>query len=109
MCTAPYLFFTITVHISTQLVILIGRNMTAPYDIDTSTETTELLETARLQLRETPENREKGFRELRELLLQSPDLKFREDDDFLEVILRCCHWYPEGAIKLVRVQTDSII
>lgn len=83
--------------------------MTAPYDIDTSAETAELLEIARVQLRETPENRAKGFKELRELLLQNPDLKFREDDDFLEVILRCCHWYPEGAIKLVREQIDFLV
>lgn len=75
--------------------------MSAPYDIDTSVETAELLEIARVQLRETPEIREKGFKELRELLHKNPDLKFREDDAFLEVVLRCCHWYAEGAIKLV--------
>lgn len=83
--------------------------MTAPYDIDTSPETAELLEVARVQLRETPENREKGFKELRELLQKNADLKFREDDGFLEVILRCCHWYPEGAIKMVRVLFNSTI
>lgn len=77
--------------------------MSAPYDIDTSPETSELLEIAKVQLRETPENREKGFKELRELLQKNPDLKFRDDDVFLEVVLRCCHWYPEGAIKLVRL------
>lgn len=75
--------------------------MSAPYDIDTSAETAELLEIARDQLRETPEIREKGFKELRELLHKNPDLNFREDDAFLEVVLRCCHWYAEGAIKLV--------
>lgn len=78
--------------------------MTAPYDIDTSPETAELLEVARVQLRETPENREKGFKELRELLQKNADLKFRDDDAFLEVILRCCHWYPEGAINMVRIK-----
>lgn len=83
--------------------------MSAPYDIDTSVEASELLEIARVQLRETPENREKGFKELRELLQNSPDLKFREDDAFLEVVLRCCHWYAEGAIKLVRMQTYALI
>ncbi|KAJ6642293.1 Alpha-tocopherol transfer protein-like [Pseudolycoriella hygida] len=76
--------------------------MTAPYDIDISAETAELLEIARVQLRETPENREKGFKELRELMKKNPDLTFPEDDAFLEVILRCCHWYPEGAIELLR-------
>lgn len=82
--------------------------MSAPYDIDTSAETAELLEVARVQLRETPENREKGFKELRELLQKNPDLNFRDDDAFLEVILRCCHWYPEGAIKLVSLHIDFI-
>lgn len=80
--------------------------MTAPYDIDTSPETAELLEVARVQLRETPENREKGFKELRELLHKNADLKFRDDDAFLEVVLRCCHWYPEGAITMVRILFD---
>src|SRR5687768_3287230 len=83
--------------------------MSAPYDIDTSPETAELLEIAKDQLRETPENREIGFRELRELLQKNPDLTFREDDAFLEVVLRCCHWYPEGAIKLVRVSIVCVI
>lgn len=71
------------------------------FDVDLSPETPELLETARVQLRETPENREAGFKQLRELLKQNPDLNFRDDDEFLIVPLRCCHWYPESAIKLV--------
>lgn len=86
------------------VINFIDCTMTAPYDIDTSPETAELLETSRVQLRETPENRKKGFTELRELMQKNPDLKFREDDAFLEVVLRCCHWYPEGAIKLVRLK-----
>jgi hypothetical protein len=75
--------------------------MSNVYDIDVSDETPELLEFARTALRETPENRENGFKELRELLKQNPDLHYREDDDFLTIILRCCHWYPEGAIQMV--------
>ncbi len=82
--------------------------MSAPYDVDTSAESAELLKIARDQLRETPENREKGFKELRELLKENSDLRFREDDAFLEVILRCCHWYPEGAIKLVSMRSKSL-
>lgn len=77
--------------------------MTAPYDIDTSRESAELLEIARAQLRETPETRENGFKELRELLKANSDLNFRDDDGFLEVVLRCCHWYPESALKLVSI------
>lgn len=75
--------------------------MSHVFDIDTSPETPELLEVARVQLRETPENREAGFKQLRELLKQNPDLHYRDDDEFLTIVLRCCHWYPEGAIKLV--------
>lgn len=75
--------------------------MSNRFDIDTSPETPELLEIARTQLRETPEVREASFKELRELLKQNPDLNYRDDDDFLEIVLRCCHWYPESAIKMV--------
>jgi len=72
------------------------------FDIDRSPESPELLEIAKTQLRETPENREKGFKELRELLKQNPDLHYNDDEAFLTIVLRCCHWYAEGAIKLLR-------
>lgn len=75
--------------------------MSHVFDVDLTPESPELLETARVQLRETPEIREAGFNGLRELLKQNPDLNFRDDDDFLIIPLRCCHWYPESAIKLV--------
>lgn len=75
--------------------------MSNVFDIDVGPESAELLEFAKVTLRETPENREKGFKELRELLKQNPDLHYRDDEEFLTVILRCCHWYPEGAIKMV--------
>lgn len=74
------------------------------FDLDVSPETPELLELARVQLRETPEIREAGFKELRELLKQNPDLHYRDDDAFLTIILRCCHWYADGAIKLVSLK-----
>jgi hypothetical protein len=77
--------------------------MSNVFDIDVGAETPELLEFAKVTLRETPENREKGFKELRELLKQNPDLNYRDDDEFLTVVLRCCHWYSEGAIKLVSI------
>lgn len=74
----------------------------APYDIDVSPESDELLAIAKEQLRETPELREKSIKELRELLHQNTDLYYRDDDDFLTIILRPCHWYPDSAIKLLR-------
>jgi retinaldehyde-binding protein 1 len=75
--------------------------MSHVFDIDTSPESPELLKFAAEALNETPENREKGFRELRELLKQNPDLQYKDDEEFLTIILRCCHWYPESAIKMV--------
>jgi retinaldehyde-binding protein 1 len=82
--------------------------MSNVYDIDASPESPELLEIARVQLRETPEVREAAFKELRDLLKQNPDLHYRDDDSFLEVILRCCHWYPESAIKLVSTSASLL-
>lgn len=75
--------------------------MTGEFDIDTSVESPELLETARVQLRETPEIRKAGFAKLSELLAENKDLNYPDTEEFMEIILRCCHWYPEGAIKLV--------
>lgn len=80
--------------------------MSEEYDIDSSPESPELLETARVQLRETAEIRKQGFEKLRELLKENKDLNYPDTEEFMEVILRCCHWYPEGAIKLV---SDPIV
>lgn len=71
------------------------------YDIDRSPETPELLQIAKNELRETPENVASGLVKLRELLKENSDLKFRDDDEFLTIVLRCCHWYPESGLKLV--------
>lgn len=76
--------------------------MSSEFDIDTSAESPELLETAREQLRETPETRKAGFAKLSELLAENKDLNYPDTEEFMEIILRCCHWYPEGAIKLLR-------
>ena len=75
--------------------------MSNKYDIDRSPETPELWAIAEKELRETPEIREKGLAELRKLLKENQDLVFGDDDEFLTIILRCCHWYPDGALKLV--------
>jgi len=74
----------------------------APYDIDSSPPTPELLEIAKKQLRETPEVREAAIKELRALLKANTDLHFADDDEFLTMILRPCHWYPESGLKLFR-------
>ena len=72
----------------------------SPFDIDTEI-TPELLETARRELRETPEVREKAIVELRNLLHNATDLHYRDDDEFLLIFLRPCHFYPESALKMV--------
>lgn len=77
------------------------KNMSDKFDIDRSPETPELLAIAEKELRETPEIREKGLAELRKLLKETPDLVYTDDDEFLTIILRTTHWYPESAIKLV--------
>lgn len=76
--------------------------MSNPFDIDRSPATPELLEIAKNELRETPENRAAGLKQLRELLKQNTDLNFKDDDEFLTVVLRCCHWYPESGLKLLK-------
>lgn len=75
--------------------------MTDRFDIDRSPATPELLAIAEKELRETPEIVEKGLAELRKLLKQNPDLSYTDDDEFLMIILRTTHWYPESALKLV--------
>lgn len=74
------------------------------FDVDTSPESPELLAIAEKELRETPEIRAKGLAELRDLLKKNPDLTFTDEENFLVIILRVCHWYPEGAIKLVIIK-----
>lgn len=74
---------------------------TNPFDIDTSPESPELLAIAEKELRETPEIRQVGFAKLRELLKENPDLSYSDEEEFLIIVLRACHWYPESALKLV--------
>lgn len=73
----------------------------APFDIETGPESESSLETARIELRETPEVKEAAIKELRRLLNENTDLHFRDDDDFLITFLRPCHYYPESALKMV--------
>lgn len=72
-----------------------------PFCLDTSPLDETMQELARTELRETPEVREAAIIELRRLLHQNTDLHYRDDDDFLLIFLRPCHFYPESAIKMV--------
>lgn len=56
-----------------------------------------------LELRETPENRENGIRELRNLLSQETNLTVPLDnDDWLIRFLRPTKFYPESAFELIK-------
>ncbi|KAI8121596.1 hypothetical protein FF38_04063 [Lucilia cuprina] len=59
-------------------------------------------EVALRELRETPENIQKGTAELKKLLDAEPDLKCPRDDLFLLRFLRVCKFYPESALKLIK-------
>lgn len=72
------------------------------FDIETGPASPELLELAREELRETPELREASIKELRSLLKEATDLHYKDDDDFLLIFLRPCHFYPESALKMMR-------
>lgn len=71
------------------------------FTLDTSPLSPETAKIAEVELNETPERVEESVAELRRLLHENTDLYFREDDDFLKIFLRPCHFYPESAIKLV--------
>lgn len=71
------------------------------FDIETGPASPELLEIARMELRETPELREASIKELRSLLKEATDLHYKDDDEFLLIFLRPCHFYPESALKMV--------
>jgi len=62
----------------------------------------ETVEIARVELRETEEVKAAAIIQLRELLKATPELNYKDDDAFLTVFLRACHFYPEGALEKVR-------
>uniref|UniRef100_A0A1Q3FZQ0 Putative phosphatidylinositol transfer protein sec14 n=1 Tax=Culex tarsalis TaxID=7177 RepID=A0A1Q3FZQ0_CULTA len=76
--------------------------MSQKFDIDTDPPSEELLEFARKELRETPEIRAAAILELRALLKDATDLHYKDDDEFLLIFLRPCHFYPESALKMMR-------
>lgn len=76
--------------------------MSAPFDLEVSPPSAELLEIARQELRETPEVRAAAIEELRKSLKASTELNFPDDDEFLLSYLRPCHFYVDSALKLMR-------
>lgn len=79
-----------------------------PFAIDTGDMSPEAVEIAKNELRETDEVKEKAIEELRRLLHENTNLHFRDDDDFLLIFLRPCHFYPESALKMVSVNCGKI-
>lgn len=62
----------------------------------------ETKEIARNELREIEEIKSSAIEELRQLLANSDDLHYRNDDEFLLIFLRACHFYPSSALEKVR-------
>lgn len=58
-------------------------------------------EVAERELGETPEKLAESIAELRRLLSEQSDLYFDDNEVFLLMLLRPCHFHPESAIKLV--------
>lgn len=75
--------------------------MPEPFVLDDSPLSAESKKIAEIELNETPERVAESTAELRRLLHENTDLHFRDDDDFLKIFLRPCHYFPESAIKLV--------
>ncbi|XP_039952757.1 clavesin-1 [Bactrocera neohumeralis] len=62
----------------------------------------ETVEIAKNELRETPEVKEAAIKELRELLHAATDINYKDDDEFLVIFLRACHFYPQSALEKMR-------
>lgn len=75
-----------------------------PFVLDTSPITADTKKIAEIELNETPERVEASIHELRRLLHDSPDLNFDDDEQLMKIFLRPCHYFPESAIKLVRIR-----
>lgn len=80
-----------------------------PFALDTSPLASESIKIAEVELNETPERIEQSVAKLRELLHDNSDLHYPEDEYTLKLFLRPCHYYPESAIKLVRIDAKCVM
>lgn len=78
-----------------------NANSEEAFNIRVGYYTSETMEIAKTELRETPEVKEAAIKELRELLHSCSDIHYRDDDDFLIIFLRACHFYPQSAFEKV--------
>ncbi|XP_014472760.1 PREDICTED: alpha-tocopherol transfer protein-like [Dinoponera quadriceps] len=57
---------------------------------------------AKEELRETPEIVAQGFKELKELLAEEPDINFLDSEEIFIIFLRTCKWYAQSAFSLMK-------
>ena len=62
----------------------------------------DTIELATNELRETPEVKEAAIAELRKLLHGCTDIRYKDDDEFLVIFLRVCHFYPQSALEKMK-------
>ncbi|XP_013111948.1 clavesin-1 [Stomoxys calcitrans] len=79
-----------------------NTNCDAAFNLRVGYFTPETMEIAKNELRETPEIKKAAIVELRELLNSCPDIKYRDDDEFLVIFLRACHFYPKSAFEKMK-------
>lgn len=73
-----------------------------PFALETGPLKPDAVELAEREIRETPKIKEEAIIELRRLLHDATDLHYADDDDFLVIFLRPCHFYPDSALKMMR-------
>uniref|UniRef100_A0A8D8YU00 Clavesin-1 n=1 Tax=Cacopsylla melanoneura TaxID=428564 RepID=A0A8D8YU00_9HEMI len=62
----------------------------------------ETRKVAEIELRETPEQVLESLKQLKQMLKEDNSIYFKEDDFLLQVFLRPCKYYPEGAFQLMK-------
>lgn len=80
--------------------------MSAKIELATGPPSEQVLQVAREELRETPENVKKAIEELRELLRNDDTIYFDDDDETLTIFLRPCKWYAKSAYELMKRIAD---
>jgi len=66
----------------------------------------ETVELAKKELNEDPETKQQAITELRQLLHEATDLHYNDDDEFLLIWLRACHFYPKSALEKMRTTAE---
>lgn len=83
------------------LVNMSNTNSEEAFNIRVGYYKPETMEIAKNELRETPEVKEAAIKELRVLLNSCTEIRYKDDDEFLTIFLRACHYYPQSAFEKV--------